>query len=61
MSTMKVPQSIELLGRVDSRTVSHDQTCVIKNTFPPFAKGTPLSLDYASDSGVSLYDFNASR
>jgi beta-lactamase class A len=54
-STMKVPVMIELFKRVDSRTVSLNQTVVLDNSFPSLVDGTPFSLDRNSDSDVSLY------
>jgi beta-lactamase class A len=54
-STMKVPVMIELFRRVDSRTVSLDQTVVLENSFPSLVDGTPFSLDRNSDSELSLY------
>lgn len=54
-STMKVPVMIELFRRVDSRTVSMDQTVPVENSFPSLVDGTPFSLDSADDSDVSLY------
>ena len=54
-STMKVPVMIELFRRVDSGTLSLDQTVSIVNSFPSLVDGTPFSLDSAADSDVSLY------
>ena len=54
-STMKVPVMIELFRRVDSRTLSLDQTVPIVNTFPSLVDGSPFALDSAADSDVSLY------
>jgi hypothetical protein len=50
-----------IVGRVDSRTVSLDQTTVIENTFQSVADCASLPLDYTSDWKVSLYALNASR
>ncbi len=54
-STMKVPVMIELFKRVDSRTLSLDQTVVIENSFSSLADGSPFTLDRNGDSEVSLY------
>jgi beta-lactamase class A len=54
-STMKVPIMIELFRRVDSRTVSLDQTVPLVNSFSSLVDGTPFSLDSTADSEVSLY------
>ena len=54
-STMKVPVMIELFRRVDSGTLSLDQTVSVVNRFPSLVDGTPFSLDSAADSDVSLY------
>ncbi|MGH7656123.1 MAG: serine hydrolase [Gemmatimonadaceae bacterium] len=54
-STMKVPVMIELFRRVDSGTLSLDQTVPVVNRFPSLVDGTPFSLDSADDSDVSLY------
>jgi beta-lactamase class A len=54
-STMKVPVMIELFRRVDSRTLSLDQTVPIENSFPSLVDGTPFSLDSTADSDASLY------
>jgi beta-lactamase class A len=54
-STMKVPVMIELFRRVDSRTVSLDQTVVVRNSFASLVDGSPYTLDRDGDSGVSLY------
>lgn len=54
-STMKVPVMIELFRRVDSRTLSLDQTVALENRFSSLADGTPYSLDRNGDSDVSLY------
>jgi beta-lactamase class A len=54
-STMKVPVMIELFKRVDSRTLSLDQTVPIENSFASLADGSPFSLDRNGDSEVSLY------
>jgi beta-lactamase class A len=54
-STMKVPVMIELFRRVDSRTVSLDQTVVVQNSFSSLVDGSPYKLDRNGDSDVSLY------
>jgi beta-lactamase class A len=54
-STMKVPVMIELFRRVDSGTLSLDQTVALVNQFPSLVDGTPFSLDSTADSDVSLY------
>ena len=54
-STMKVPVMIELFRRVDSGTLSLDQTVAVVNRFPSMVDGTPFALDSAADSEVSLY------
>lgn len=54
-STMKVPVMIELYRRVDSGTLSLDQSVKIENRFVSLADGSPFSLDSATDSEVSLY------
>ena len=54
-STMKVPVMIELFKRVDSRTLSLEQTVMLENSFPSLVDGTPYSLDRNGDSDVSLY------
>ena len=54
-STMKVPVMIELFRRVDSGTLSLDQTVALVNRFPSLVDGTPFSLDSTADSDVSLY------
>ncbi len=54
-STMKVPVMIELFRRVDSRTVSLDQTVPVENSFASLVDGTLFSLDSTADSDVSLY------
>jgi beta-lactamase class A len=52
---MKVPVMIELFRRVDSRTLSLDQTVVLENRFPSLVDGSPYTLDRTDDSEVSLY------
>jgi beta-lactamase class A len=54
-STMKVPVMIELFRRVDSRTLSLDQTVVLENSFPSLVDGSLFTLDRTDDSEVSLY------
>jgi beta-lactamase class A len=54
-STMKVPVMIELFKRVDSRTLSLDQTVTVQNSFSSLADGSPYTLDRNGDSDVSLY------
>jgi beta-lactamase class A len=54
-STMKVPVMIELFKRVDSRTLSLDQTVPVENSFSSLADGSPFTLDRNGDSEVSLY------
>ncbi len=54
-STMKVPVMIELFKRVDSRSLSLDQTVVIENTFQSLVDGSPYTLDRNGDSDASLY------
>jgi beta-lactamase class A len=52
---MKVPVMIELFRRVDSRTLSLDQTVPVVNRFASLVDGSPFTLDSASDSDASLY------
>jgi beta-lactamase class A len=54
-STMKVPVMIELFRRVDSGTLSLDQSVAVENSFPSIVDGSPFSLDSAGDSEGSLY------
>jgi beta-lactamase class A len=54
-STMKVPVMIELFKRVDSRTVSLDQTVIVQNSFSSLVDGSSYTLDRNGDSDVSLY------
>jgi beta-lactamase class A len=52
---MKVPVMIELFKRVDSRTLSLDQTVEVRNSFSSLVDGSPYTLDRSGDSDVSLY------
>ena len=54
-STMKVPVMIELFRRVDSGTLSLDQSVAVENSFPSIVDGSPFTLDSAGDSEGSLY------
>lgn len=54
-STMKVPVMIELFRRVDSGTLSLDQSVPVVNRFKSIVDGSPFSLDSTADSDVSLY------